>query len=110
MCRRVLAATEESSKAKQSDLEKLELDIRKLHQELDQLNRNKLSLHRDIEAVQQQLQGKRRGGEATVFLLRESCLIVCFLITEIDHAGGHGVSFRSEKNVLILGMVMVEQL
>ena len=78
MYRRVLAATEESSKAKQSDLEKLELDIRKLHQELDQLNRNKLSLHRDIAAVQQQLQGKRRGGEVTLFLLPES-LFNCLL-------------------------------
>ena len=78
MYRRVLAATEESSKAKQSDLEKLELDIRKLHQELDQLNRNKLSLHRDIAAVQQQLQGKRRGGEVILFLLPES-LFNCLL-------------------------------
>lgn len=63
MYRRVLAATEENSKAKQSDLEKLELDIRKLEQELDQLNRSKVSLHRDVAAVQQQLKGKRgRGG------------------------------------------------
>lgn len=56
---RVLAATEENSKAKQSDLEKLELEIRKLQQELDQLNRNKLSLHKEVAALQQQLHGER---------------------------------------------------
>ncbi|KAF4019646.1 hypothetical protein G4228_011171 [Cervus hanglu yarkandensis] len=59
--KRVLAATEENSKAKQSDLEKLELDIRKLQQELDQLNRNKLSLHKDIAGLQQQLREKREA-------------------------------------------------
>ena len=46
----------------------------------------------------------------TVSLLLGAFLIVCFLVMEIDHAAVHGVSFRSEKNVLILGMVMVEQL
>nr|XP_020749240.1 centriolin [Odocoileus virginianus texanus] len=59
--KRVFAATEENSKAKQSDLEKLELDIRKLQQELDQLNRNKLSLHKDIAGLQQQLHEKREA-------------------------------------------------
>lgn len=38
-------------------LEKLELDARKLQQELDQRNREKLSLHQDLAVVQQQLQG-----------------------------------------------------
>ncbi|XP_059956567.1 centriolin isoform X4 [Mesoplodon densirostris] len=59
--KRVLAATEENSRTKQSDLEKLEVDVRKLQQELDQLNRNKLSLHGDIAAMQQQLQEKREA-------------------------------------------------
>ncbi|XP_066896941.1 centriolin isoform X9 [Kogia breviceps] len=59
--KRVLAATEENSRTKQSDLEKLEVDVRKLQQELDQLNRNKLSLHKDITAMQQQLQEKREA-------------------------------------------------
>ncbi|XP_032334221.1 centriolin isoform X2 [Camelus ferus] len=59
--KRVLAATEENSKTKQSDLEKLELDVRKLQQELDQLNMSKLSLHKDIAAMQQQLQEKREA-------------------------------------------------
>nr|XP_030714679.1 centriolin isoform X6 [Globicephala melas] len=59
--KRVLAATEENSRTKQSDLEKLEVDVRKLQQELDQLNRNKLSLHKDIAAMQQQLQEKREA-------------------------------------------------
>nr|XP_031533008.1 centriolin [Vicugna pacos] len=59
--KRVLAATEENSKTKQSDLEKLELDVRKLQQELDQLNMSKLSLHKDIAAMQQQLHEKREA-------------------------------------------------
>ncbi|PNJ72364.1 CNTRL isoform 5 [Pongo abelii] len=45
----------------QSNLEKLELNVRKLQQELDQLNRDKLSLHNDISAMQQQLQEKREA-------------------------------------------------
>uniref|UniRef100_A0A2K5QEU4 Centriolin n=1 Tax=Cebus imitator TaxID=2715852 RepID=A0A2K5QEU4_CEBIM len=44
-----------------SNLEKLELNVRKLQQELDQLNRDKLSLHNDISAMQQQLQEKREA-------------------------------------------------
>ncbi|XP_068409934.1 centriolin isoform X4 [Eschrichtius robustus] len=59
--KRVLAATEENSRTKQSALEKLEVDVRKLQQELDQLNGNKLSLHEDIAATQLQLQEKREA-------------------------------------------------
>ncbi|KAK2120249.1 hypothetical protein P7K49_001635 [Saguinus oedipus] len=42
-----------------SNLEKLKLNVRKLQQELDQLNGDKLSLHNDISAMQQQLQEKQ---------------------------------------------------
>uniref|UniRef100_A0A8D2D7G2 Centriolin n=1 Tax=Sciurus vulgaris TaxID=55149 RepID=A0A8D2D7G2_SCIVU len=45
----------------QSNLENLELNVRKLQQELDQLNRDKLSLHKDISAMQPQLHEKREA-------------------------------------------------
>nr|XP_021509349.1 centriolin isoform X3 [Meriones unguiculatus] len=57
--RRVLAATEESSKTEQANLEKLEQGVRKLQQELEHLNQDKLALHHDISVVQQQLLGKQ---------------------------------------------------
>ncbi|XP_006865728.1 PREDICTED: centriolin [Chrysochloris asiatica] len=57
--KRVLAAAEETSQTEQLNLEKLELAVRKLQQEVDQLNRDKLSLHEDVSVLQQQLQEKR---------------------------------------------------
>ncbi|XP_073081501.1 centriolin isoform X3 [Manis javanica] len=59
--KRVLAATEENSKMERSHLEKLGLDVRKLQKEIDQLNREKLSVHKDVAAMQQQLQEKREA-------------------------------------------------
>ncbi|XP_053512496.1 centriolin isoform X4 [Artibeus jamaicensis] len=59
--KRVLAATEENSKMEQSNLEKLELGVRKLQQDLDRSNRDKLSLQKDVAAVQQQLREKREA-------------------------------------------------
>lgn len=63
---RVLAATEENSKMEQSHLEKLGLDVRKLQKEIDQLNREKLSVHKDVAAMQQQLQGMRQHNQRDV--------------------------------------------
>ncbi|XP_035878050.1 centriolin isoform X1 [Phyllostomus discolor] len=59
--KRVLAATEEKSKMEQSNLEKLELGVRRLQQELDRSNRDKLSLLTDVAAAQQQLREKREA-------------------------------------------------
>ncbi|XP_072583587.1 centriolin isoform X1 [Vulpes vulpes] len=59
--KRVLAAAEEDSEMERARLEKLELDARKLQQELDQRNREKLSLHQDLTVVQQQLQEKQEA-------------------------------------------------
>lgn len=84
----------------QSNLEKLELGVRKLQQELDHLNQDKLSLHKDIAAMQQQLQGtEQHSGPRGFFLLLESSPNF-FLVTEVYHADGHGVSFRTDTNIL----------
>lgn len=77
---RVLAAAEDDSRMEQANLERLELDVRKLQQELDRLNREKLSLHKDLGAVQQQLQGMKLplrgggGGQGVLPLVRFSFL------------------------------------
>lgn len=68
----------------QTNLEKLELSVKQLQQELEQLNGDKLSLCKDISAMQQQLQGMRWQNCKNVtyfpFLRFFNCLIV--LITE----------------------------
>lgn len=46
----------------QSNLGQLELSVRKLRQELEQLSQDKLALHSEVAEVQQQLQGKE-GAE-----------------------------------------------
>lgn len=55
---RDLTATEESSRAALSNVEKMELDVRNLQQEVELLNKQKNSLHGDIVLVQNDLQGK----------------------------------------------------
>lgn len=45
----------------QSNLGKLELSVRKLRQELEQLSQDKLALHSEVAEVQQQLQGKEEA-------------------------------------------------
>uniref|UniRef100_A0A667HQU1 Centriolin n=1 Tax=Lynx canadensis TaxID=61383 RepID=A0A667HQU1_LYNCA len=59
--KRVLAAAEENSKMEQANLEKLESDVRNLQQGLDRLHREKLSLHKDMAATQQQLREKQEA-------------------------------------------------
>ncbi|XP_029392325.1 centriolin isoform X4 [Mus pahari] len=59
--KRVQAATEESNKMEQSNLGKLELSVRKLQQELEQLSQDKLALHSEVAEVQQQLQDKQEA-------------------------------------------------
>ncbi|XP_046924807.1 centriolin isoform X3 [Lynx rufus] len=59
--KRVLAAAEENSKTEQANLEKLESDVRNLQQGLDRLHREKLSLHKDMAATQQQLREKQEA-------------------------------------------------
>lgn len=94
---RVLAATEENCKMEQSNLEKLELSVRKLQQELDQLNRDKLSLHEDMAAMQQQLQGRRPHSWGFCLFLGYPFRCLIFLIIEITHANVPEVSFRNDK-------------
>lgn len=55
---RDLAATEDSSRTALSNVEKTELDIKNLQQEVDLLSKQKQSLNGDITAVQKDLQGK----------------------------------------------------
>lgn len=54
---RDLAAAEDSSRAALSNMEKVELDVKKLQQEVELLNKQKKSLNAEIVAVQEDLQG-----------------------------------------------------
>uniref|UniRef100_A0A8B9D1G7 Centriolin n=1 Tax=Anser brachyrhynchus TaxID=132585 RepID=A0A8B9D1G7_9AVES len=56
--RRYLIATEDSSRTALSNVEKMELDVKSLQQEIDLLNKQKKSLNGDITVVQKDLQGK----------------------------------------------------
>lgn len=100
---RVLAAVEENSKTEQANFEKLESDVRNLQQELDRLHREKLSLHKDVATTQQQLRGRRPGGQETRLFpaARCFCSLSVFLVLEVT-PDWHGVYFRSDKNVLKL--------
>ncbi|VFV34758.1 centriolin-like [Lynx pardinus] len=83
--KRVLAAAEENSKMEQANLEKLESDVRNLQQGLDRLHREKLSLHKDMAATQQQLRGRRPHGGRDEPLSCSGCCfsLSAFLILEI---------------------------
>ncbi|XP_062063631.1 centriolin isoform X2 [Lepus europaeus] len=59
--KRVLAATEETNRMEQSNLETLELQVRRLQQELERLHGDKLSAQQGISAAQQQLQEKQEA-------------------------------------------------
>uniref|UniRef100_A0A8B9TF39 Centriolin n=1 Tax=Anas platyrhynchos TaxID=8839 RepID=A0A8B9TF39_ANAPL len=54
--RRYLTATEDSSRTALSNVEKMELDVKSLQQEIDLLNKQKKSLNGDITVVQKDLQ------------------------------------------------------
>ncbi|XP_067397893.1 centriolin isoform X1 [Emydura macquarii macquarii] len=58
--KRNLTAVEDSSKAAASNVEKMDLNVRKLQQEIDQLNKHKKSLNGDIAVIQQHLQEKKK--------------------------------------------------
>nr|XP_051698403.1 centriolin isoform X3 [Oryctolagus cuniculus] len=59
--KRVLAATEETNRMEQSNLETLELQVRRLQQELERLHGDKLSAQQGVSAAQQQLQEKQEA-------------------------------------------------
>ncbi|KAM7144423.1 centriolin isoform 2-T6 [Macrochelys suwanniensis] len=54
-----LTAIEDSSKTALSNVEKMDLNVRKLQQEIDQLNRHKKSLNGDIAVIEQHFQEKK---------------------------------------------------
>nr|XP_045007187.1 centriolin isoform X2 [Jaculus jaculus] len=59
--KRLLAATEENNKMERSNLEKLELSVREVQQQLEQLNQDRLSVQGEIAAMQHQLQEKQEA-------------------------------------------------
>ncbi|XP_035197800.1 centriolin isoform X2 [Oxyura jamaicensis] len=61
--RRDLIATEDSSRTALSNVEKMELDVKSLQQEIDLLNKQKKSLNGDITVVQKDLQEKKEELE-----------------------------------------------
>ncbi|TRZ15185.1 hypothetical protein HGM15179_011896 [Zosterops borbonicus] len=70
--KRDLAAAEDSSRAALSNMEKVELDVKNLQQEVELLNKQKKSLNAEIVAVQEDLQGKKEELEALKGELNDS--------------------------------------
>ncbi|NXW68205.1 CNTRL protein, partial [Hirundo rustica] len=61
--KRDLTAAEDSNRAALSNMEKVELDVKNLQQEVELLNKQKKSLNAEIVAVQEDLQGKKEELE-----------------------------------------------
>ncbi|XP_025918156.1 centriolin isoform X5 [Apteryx rowi] len=70
--RRDLTATEDSSRTALSNIEKMEMDIKKLQQEIDLLNKHKKSLNEDIVVIKKHLQEKKEELEAAKGELNDS--------------------------------------
>ncbi|XP_061867469.1 centriolin isoform X2 [Colius striatus] len=70
--RRDLAVTEDSSRAALSNVQRMELDLKNLQQEVELLNKQKTSLSGDITVVQKNLQEKREELEALKRELKDS--------------------------------------
>ncbi|KFP11140.1 Centriolin, partial [Egretta garzetta] len=70
--RRDLTATEDSSRTALSNMEKMELDIKNLQQEVDLLNKQKKSLNGDIIVVQKDLREKKEELETLKGELNDS--------------------------------------
>ncbi|NXY67638.1 CNTRL protein, partial [Glareola pratincola] len=70
--RRDLTATEDSSRTALSNVEKLELDVKNLQQEVHLLNKQKKSLNGDIIVVQKDLQEKKEELETLKGELNDS--------------------------------------
>ncbi|KAJ1146147.1 hypothetical protein NDU88_012429 [Pleurodeles waltl] len=70
--KRMVAVTEDSNKVALSKVEKLEMKIKEMQQEIDQLNKQKLSMRNENTAVQQLLQEKRQELNLMKEELRDS--------------------------------------
>ncbi|XP_064379962.1 centriolin isoform X3 [Dromaius novaehollandiae] len=70
--RRDLTATEDSSRTALSNIEKMEMDVKKLQQEIDLLNKHKKSLNEDIIVIQKHLQEKKEELETLKGELNDS--------------------------------------
>uniref|UniRef100_A0A672TJP5 Centriolin n=1 Tax=Strigops habroptila TaxID=2489341 RepID=A0A672TJP5_STRHB len=98
--RRDLAATEESSRTALSSVEKMELDVKNLQQEVDLLNKQKKSLTGEITVVQKDLQGKDQLLRA-VTLPSELChLVLCFTLQDLKTNTRHQDELLREQATL----------
>ncbi|XP_030913184.1 centriolin isoform X4 [Geospiza fortis] len=70
--KRDLTAAEDSSRTALSNMEKVELDVKNLQQEVELLNKQKKSLNAEIVAVQEDLQGKKEELETLQVELNDS--------------------------------------
>ncbi|NWI09549.1 CNTRL protein, partial [Crypturellus soui] len=70
--RRDLTATEDSSRTALSNMEKMEMDVKNLQQEIDFLNKHKKSLNEDITVIQKHLQEKKEELETLKGELNDS--------------------------------------
>uniref|UniRef100_A0A8D2MYU6 Centriolin n=1 Tax=Zonotrichia albicollis TaxID=44394 RepID=A0A8D2MYU6_ZONAL len=85
--KRDLTAAEDSSRTALSNMEKVELDVKNLQQEVELLNKQKKSLNAEIAAVQEDLQGKDQFlGLSSDTLEEKFCLKTHFELCGIKHS------------------------
>lgn len=102
--KRILAATEENNRMEQSNSERLKVDVGKLQQELDQLSRNKISLHRDMAAMQQELQEKREAVNSLQEKLVDTQDHLNLAKQDLFHTTKHKDALLSEQSGLQKGL------
>uniref|UniRef100_A0A8D2N1Q3 Centriolin n=1 Tax=Zonotrichia albicollis TaxID=44394 RepID=A0A8D2N1Q3_ZONAL len=99
--KRDLTAAEDSSRTALSNMEKVELDVKNLQQEVELLNKQKKSLNAEIAAVQEDLQGKDQFlGLSSDTLEEKFCLKTHFELCGIKHSACSRVHRQKELNML----------
>ncbi|KAM9256911.1 centriolin isoform 2-T2 [Cariama cristata] len=98
--RRDLTATEDSSRTALSNVEKMELDVKSLQQEVEVLNKQKKSLNGDIIVVQKDLQEKKEELETLKGELNDSRQQLQLAEQDLKNNTRHQDELRRQQAIL----------